>query len=279
MKTINAAAMYRSFSRMCSKNIRNNHQFYSIFVYMFKLLKAFAIITVIFGILYMGVSLYFIYYQKEVKEEVVNMSNAAIIELRDNVASVEQVIQDRVREALPYAEEERTLDSLKTVIDSIKNSVNLINNSPKTPEGFSAIVQLRKIFQEKNTGMVAIFAFLLVALIVLLLVSQNIGKKKKNVQKPIVNKPVATPSAPTLESTLEKFRSVAPLTVSTRNTITEPAPIVAPAPTQKAVESEQKSGNLVETVFDLSKKGYSVEEISEEAHIDQDQVRLILRFK
>lgn len=107
-----------------------------------------------------------------------------------------------------------------------------------------------------------------------------------------------------LKETLEKFRNLSPeikrtetreLPLSgTREAVgaarPEPSP-EAPPPDLKRIFAEKDppgetpakegpaGGSLVEKVFALSKKGQTVEEISEQVHIDQDQVRLILRFK
>jgi hypothetical protein len=65
--------------------------------------------------------------------------------------------------------------------------------------------------------------------------------------------------------------------------LAKPPPRSEPRPSEKTpLPSPQGDGtdlSLIEHVFDLSHEGLSIEEISGKLHVDQDQVRLILRFK
>ena len=103
-----------------------------------------------------------------------------------------------------------------------------------------------------------------------------------------------------LKETLERFKtaSVVIQKSETREVPLQPnAPAPAqPTPARPAPEPRKEpkpmaekmerpapasagEASLIERVFDLSHQGLSIEEISGKLHIDQDQVRLILRFK
>ncbi|MBL8026432.1 MAG: hypothetical protein JNL74_08470 [Fibrobacteres bacterium] len=303
---------------------------------MFKLFKAIALLTIIFGLLYAGVYYYFANYDSKSAPTMVDTLSVVIDDMRDAVASAEQRIQDRSRESLPYDDEERVLDSLKKGIDSLRTLVKINSDIKPADTKTMYLEKIEAFVMQKSSGKIVLFgALLLILLLLLLLLSfGKVKKKQKKEPAPEVKSrlqpqvrredtktvqsevPVITKDS--LEATLEKFRSAAPLTLREEPKVSvEPPPppplppdqtvqqasapeikvdepVVRPSepirfvppskvPPQQHVASsleQPKSGaNLIETVFELSKRGYSVEEIAGEAHIDQDQVRLILRFR
>jgi len=248
---------------------------------MLKLLKAIALIALIFGLLYSGIVLYFVNYKSPQASEAEMSKNEhnPIEQVREQIASTEQLIQDKVRESLSISEEEHLLDSLKAIVGSLrKEERSATNGQAEKNETLTA----SSLFElaNKNEGIVKLlfFALLLVALIVMLLTVPR--KKREESKKTVTGRKIEKSLTNELESTLEKFRSKLPVQESVEQKQPPPQkPVLVNSVTIADKSVPENKGNLVELVFELSRKGFSVEEIAEQAHIDQDQVRLILRFK
>ncbi len=186
---------------------------------------------------------------------------------------------------------------------TLKDKMNII-----PAEGF-----LSDPYQKVGLAVVGLFILLLFVFLVVRLLKKNPlpspkrssnarpGKtpNKANPQDaPLMNNPAKTGDAQ-LKETLERFKTASSvmrkgetrevsLEAVKKNNKPDPVP-VDPMPfakpekvlekSEQPVQSNAKDSGLVERVFEADRLGLSIEAISEKLHIDQDQVRLILRFK
>ncbi len=248
---------------------------------MGKLLKSLLVILLVFCVLYAALSFYFINAKGLVAKPTASAPDAKVTieQLMDRINTREQRIHDLLKE--PTADNEKSLRAeeaeiavLTSIIDSVKKGLFAKNKSDDSvgSKKLNKETLIRFFVSEKKKPVIVVLLCFLLIFLISAIIREGVGKKKSVTSvKPIVkHKPqleLADDMASkkvTLEDTVAKFREAASITTTD---------------TQTAAETIPDKNSLIEMVFELSRKGYSVEEIASKAHIDQDQVRLILKFK
>ncbi|MFH0919306.1 MAG: hypothetical protein V1913_03005 [Fibrobacterota bacterium] len=277
------------------------------------LVKALVLIGLIFGVLYFGIDYY--YASRKPVHAAVQEQRPVVIELqvlKEQMAEFEQAISDLQRENKPYEDEAEALEGIKEKISRLKKEVHapvpaLVSSVPAAEAG---AVPTEGIFSDTYQKVfLGIIGFLLLFILVLVIYSklrasparapEPAPKRAATPSPPRTQEPAASiaglsdDQANRLRETMDKFRAAAAPVLRQAETreleisgIKEAAPEPA-APVSLRIGNLppdaaplKSSGNeMIDQVFELTGQGHTVSEISEKLHIDQDQVRLILRFK
>lgn len=274
-----------------------------------KILKIIIILGLVSGVLYLGLKYYHPSSAAPVKSEA-KKEIGELKTLHEELAVFEQKIRDLQAEGQPYADEEMAAEELKIKIQSLKTAIAGLapaERPDRPPEGVRTAQDT--LFGDKYQRVfIAVVGGLILLVIILVLINRLKGKPDRQKEKqpgsapqnrpprqpqpsPLPQKSVQAPSparpeAPMvtdLKETLERFKAARIPQMKKGETgemnleglKKEPVPA---APSAQETGPANPTGT-VEKVFELSMRGLSVEEISGKLRIDQDQVRLILRFK
>jgi len=268
-----------------------------------KLLKILLLLVLIFGVLYFGATFYLAKNIGKLQPKTTPVEVEELRNLHEQLAVFEQKINDLQNQGKEYSDEEEAAEGLRQRIQMLKEAVaaKALEFGPDAaakhfslPSGAFFEDQYRLVF----LGGIGV----LICVIVLFLAIGSL--RKKGPSRPV--RPQSQAGGADLRATLEKFKaqqSGAPIPDTSmvdqktpekealeeaRERLRKKAELLgglvgaSSAKNERAPAQPEGGGapdDLVDQVFALHGKGFDVEYISEKLRVNQDQVRLILRFK
>jgi len=259
---------------------------------MKKILKALVLMGLIFAVLYFGLN----YYYSVKRPAPVSGTAKTLQELesaRDELSVFEQKIDALRQQGQSFSEEREAIEGLKKQITFLKKKVasgapaEVSAESPaevpltQAPTPLTPQTLVIDRYQMVFLGVIGG----LIVLVVFLVLINRLRKKNPVPAKNQEDIPRQPRAAADLKATLEKLRSKKLLLQSGttelrvkdiqshRQEPVQPPPVAADPP------SLSPASGIEAEVVGLNEKGLDIRQISEKLRIDQDKVRLILRFK